>query len=478
MKRKAVVVSIIVLLLSLAVLTTGCWFSNGDDQDNTTEVEDETREYRIFYNDGETTQTINVTKGSLYYIPSIPEKEGYTFDGLYDAEVGGTKYVAANGCSLSMFTDSRDVMLFPRFVPNKYIIELDYQGAEVSAEREIVVYYDEEITYLPQVYYQNKVFKGWFTQPGCEGKMVADQNGVLPSMAVFNSENYDLESGSNRVKLYAGFDLSLVEVTFFCGNEFRTEKIQYGTKISEISVKFRSGGLQVSAWSLSQVNPESHIFEGEITESIMLYAAKFSPYIDFDPNGGTLENATLVADAGSNISLPVPQKSGSIFVCWKDENGVKYTSKTMPDTSKKLTAMWSASASLNRNSSHNITDSGRKNQYKDVINFSQLFGLSLEQLKAQGYTNVRFSFSLLVSEIDDGFQWWFLSRSAEGTDNIKESSFEHGSGDTVGSSWWHDFTVETTLSSCRETLYLMYGAEGWFGDTWRNEMLKMTITVY
>lgn len=67
-----------------------------------------------------------------YTMPSIPQRTGYTFEGLFDAEVGGTQYVSANGSSVSVFSDKKNMVLFPHFKAKTYSIILDYQEAEVT----------------------------------------------------------------------------------------------------------------------------------------------------------------------------------------------------------------------------------------------------------------------------------------------------------------------------------------------------------
>lgn len=471
-------IGVVGILLAAAFCLTAfaaCSFFGKGSDDTTDEVQTP-KYYNIIYNDGVETHTVEVSYGDVYYITAIPSKEGYVFDGLYDAEIGGTKYVSSSGNSLAPFTDNRNIVLFPHFTAKRHIVAFDYGDAQVNGQREIEIAYGERLGNLPVPVAENKVFVGWFTQPDKKGRQVSDSYGVLPSMAEFNYTNYGVDE-NGTVTLYAGFDWADVTVSFvYDGGKTHEIKVAYGTNIDDLDLKLRKNGLQITGWTLTAGS--SNVFRGEIKEDSVFYEAEFSPYIDFDAAGGSLSNITIVAKAGESITLPTPVKSGKIFVCWKDASGNVVDYKTMPSESVTLTAVWSVEGKLTRYSNHVISDSGRKNQHKDKIVFTELFGKSLETLRQEGYSRAKFEIKIKISEIDDGYQWWFLSRNDSGTDNVKEGSLEHGSGKKDTSSWWHSISVETGLDSCREIMYMMYGADGWWGDNWNNEALELTITLY
>lgn len=474
-KRFLSVVGVLLAAVFCLTVFAACIFSGGDDETDQSETQENVT-YKIMYNDGTETHTVEVAYGDVYYITAIPSKEGYVFDGLYDAEIGGTKYVSSSGNALAPFTDKRNIVLFPHFTAKMHIIAFDYGEAQVNGQREIEVAYGEKLGDLPVPEAENKVFAGWFTQPNKQGRQVSDSYGVLPSMAEFNYTNYTPD-GNGTVMLYAGFDWADVTVCFvYDGGKTVEQKVAYGTDVDDLDLKLRKDGVQITGWTLTAGSSE--IFKGKIEGDIVLYEAQFSPYIDFDAAGGTLASTTIVANAGDSIALPTPQKNGKIFVCWKDASGNVADYKTMPSESVTLFAMWSVEGKLTRYSNHVITDSGRKNQHKDQIVFTDLFGKSLATLKQEGYTGAKFDISIKISEIDDGYQWWFLSRNDTGTDNVDEGYFEHGRGNKDTQSRWHSVSVETGLDSCREIMYMMYGADGWWGDNWNNEALELKITLY
>lgn len=149
--------SVFVLMFSLVACDTQ---GGGGNTDNTP------KEYVIQYADDSGAHQINVTDGMPYTMPSIPQRTGYTFEGLFDAEVGGTQYVSANGTSVSVFSDKKNMVLFPHFKAKTYSIILDYQEAEVTGGRKFTVEYDAEMPELPKnLVLENKTFVGWYTKP-------------------------------------------------------------------------------------------------------------------------------------------------------------------------------------------------------------------------------------------------------------------------------------------------------------------------
>ena len=118
MKTKflSVISTVIAMLMTCTVFLAGCFGSGNNTPEDTTP-----KEYTIQYTDDSGTHQITVTAGMPYALDVVPEKTGYTFTGLFDAEVGGTQYVSASGASLSAFTDGKNMVLFPQFKAKLYL---------------------------------------------------------------------------------------------------------------------------------------------------------------------------------------------------------------------------------------------------------------------------------------------------------------------------------------------------------------------
>lgn len=348
MKKRfsAILCTFLAMVISCTLLFSGC-FGKDKPEDDTP------KEYTIQYTDGVGTHQITVTAGMPYSIETIPEKIGYTFTGLYDAETGGTQYVSASGASLSPFTDGKNMTLFPQFKANEYTVILDYQGAAVTGSRQLTVSYGSSLPELPKnLTLEHKEFTGWYTKANGEGVQVADEYGLVPLVSVINETNFDL-SGKN-INLYAGFETEKVTVTccFEAGIDTEDMQVEYDTPVSKIVPKTRVNGNAPLTWSKTQ---GGEVFNGKITDDTVLYAVEYAPVIELDSNGGD-KVIPVVARAGSTISLPTPTKDLAKFAYWEDMQGNEYTSTTMPQNSISLKAVWQAKLVFDENGGSDVDD--------------------------------------------------------------------------------------------------------------------------
>lgn len=309
--------------------------------------------YTIQYTDDSGTHQITVKKGMLYAMDAVPEKDGYIFMGLYDAETGGTQYTSATGASLSPFTDKKNIVLFPQFKAKEFTVILDYQGAAVTGERQFTVPYGSSLPELPKnLAGEHKDFTGWYTEADCEGTQIADQYGLIPVVSLLNDANFDLSG--EYIYLYAGFEAEKHTVTFCFKSGMDTEEIRvpYNTPVSKLVADTRVDGNAVLAWSKTQ---DGEVFNGKITDDMVLYAVEYAPVLEFDSDGGS-PVSLLVARAGSTISLPVPEKELASFSHWEDMQGNKYTAATMPGKSISLKAVWQAKLVFDENGGSDADD--------------------------------------------------------------------------------------------------------------------------
>lgn len=348
MKKKILVTVCIVIatLIACTVTLTGCdWVK---EMLNTAP-----KEYTIQYTDDLGTHQLTVTAGMPYAIDVVPEKTGYTFAGLFDAEEGGTQYVSSNGASLSPFTDGKNMVLFPQFKAKNYNVILDYQGANVTGSRQLNVAYGSSLPELPKnLAVEHKEFVGWYTKANCEGVRVADEYGLIPVVSILNDTNFDLSG--EYIYLYAGFEIEKFTVTccFEEGMDTEDLNVEYDTPVNQIVTKTRVNGKAPLTWSKTQ---SGEVWNGKITADTVLYAIEYAPVIDFDSNGGNKINS-IVARSGSAISLPLPTKELAKFVYWEDLLGNRFTSATMPSKSISLKAVWQAKLVFDENGGSDVDD--------------------------------------------------------------------------------------------------------------------------
>lgn len=347
MKSKKIAILCLIVAVSIicTVVLTACDLKGGDNDDTP-------KEFVIQYTDDAGTHQINVTDGMPYTLDVIPERKGYTFEGLFDAEVGGTQYVSAKGASLSAFTDKKNLVLFPQFKAKEYNVVLDYQGAAVTSIRQLTVSYNAKFPELPKnLTNEHKTFTGWYTKPNCEGVQIADQWGLIPAVDVLNDKNFDLSG--EYVYLYAGFEAEKFNVTCcFENGETEVVQVDYDTPVSQIVPKKRVDGKAPITWSKSQ---NGEIFNGTITGDGVLYAVEYAPVIELDSNGGS-KVTPIVAREGSTVALPTPTKDMAKFAYWEDMQGNKYTSTTMPSNSISLKAVWQAKIVFDENGGTDVDD--------------------------------------------------------------------------------------------------------------------------
>ena len=311
------------------------------------------KEYTIQYTDDAGSHQITVTAGMPYALDVVPERTGYTFIGLFDAEVGGTQYVSSSGASLSPFTDGKNMVLFPQFKAKDYTVVLDYRGATVTGERQLTVAYGSSLPELPKnLTLAHKEFVGWFTKENCEGVKVADTAGLIPLVSVLNEKNFNLNG--EAVTLYAGFEAEKFTVTCFfkAGMDSEEIEVEYDTPVSKIVPKTRVDGKAPLTWSKTQ---GGEVWNGKVTDTMVLYAVEYAPVIELDSNGGSKVLA-IVARAGSTVALPTPTKELAKFAYWEDMAGKKYTSTTMPSKSISLKAVWQARIELDENGGSDVDD--------------------------------------------------------------------------------------------------------------------------
>lgn len=337
-KNKAILV--LLLLFTLTISLVAC-VKDGNDGDKT--AGETQTSFVIQYTDDTGTFNISVEDGQPYAMSAVPYREGYVFVGLFDSEVGGTQYVNSKGSSVSVFTDKKNIVLFPRFEAKKFTVVLDYQGAAVNGAREIEVSYDAKIKDLPTgLYMKDKDFMGWYTQPNREGAQIADAYGVIPTMSLVNSTNFDLSDPNGYIRLYAGFRGELHTVTFNFEENIPAEEVEveHGTAISKVVTETRVNNKAVITWSKKPNDTaKESVFNGKVTEDMVLYACEYAPVIDFDANGGK-DEASIVAKAGSAIQLPAPVRTNYVFAGWYTAGGARFNATTMPSDSVKLIAKW------------------------------------------------------------------------------------------------------------------------------------------
>ncbi len=384
-------------------------------------------QYTIQYTDENGVQSISVKKGELYSIKHIPQRLGYEFLGLFDAEIGGTQYVNAHGSALSIFTDNQNIVLYPQFKPKEYTVILDYQGAPVTGSRSFAVDYESHIAELPMgLTIANKTFTGWYTEPNRDGKQIADEYGVLPANSKVTERNFSLDDPDGNIFLYAGFKAQEYTVTLYYGNNPTPEEVivEHGTYISDIVTETRVDGKAALTWSKNKDG--SPIFTGKITEdNLVFYAVDYAPVLEFNSNGGN-KLPDIIAAAGTDIILPTPTRQGYTFVGWQNADGSLYNYNTMPSKSTTLTAVWNAIITFNENGGSSVQD----------ISQSASTKITLPECTRDGYI----------------FAGWYLGNTPYAETSMPENSI------TLKAGWYKILTKNVAIIDANTKITATYNS--------------------
>lgn len=419
--RKSVVqvAMLAVMVVIMAAALSACDLF-GDDGGGAV---DEPTEYTIQYTDSTGVRQITVKAGEPYSISPIPSKTGYEFTGLYDAEVGGTQYVNAQGSSVGVFTDNRNMVLFPRFKAKTYTIILDYGGAEQSGVGSMEIVYGEALTSFPaNLRLDNKVFEGWFTRPDCGGIKIADHNGMVLNDLMFTEETFDVSTSSVRV--YAGFSWNSHEVKFnYLDGQSITVSVEHGTALEDVQLPERADGKKVTQWKEEGKNVP---FDGVITGTITLTPAKWSWTMS-----ESRTTQMTITEEGYN----------------KGKNKDKYDKVVFPDVFGKTVA--------------------------------ELAVASGSDVGSGGYRTASIKIVLSVREIDDGYQLIKVcnTKDEENKSTLFEQRFEHGPGKVDKNSYTHTFTFSVNISDLTNQINIYYDGQGDWNDDWVCESMKITITL-
>ncbi|ECB9788372.1 InlB B-repeat-containing protein [Listeria monocytogenes] len=276
-----------------------------------------------FNNDG-TTTTQTVDYQELLTEPTAPTKDGYTFDGWYDAETGGNKWDFA--------TDkmpANNMTLYARYSAKSYTATFDKEGTTSTK----TVNYDSLIEEPTTPTKTGYTFDGW----------------------------YDAETGGNKwnfatnkmpaknLTLYARFTINTYTATFDKEGTTSTKTVNYDSLIEEPTAPTKEG-YTFAGWYDAETGGSKWDFAANKmpANNITLYA-RFtvnSYTATFDKEGTT---STKTVNYDSPIQEPTtPTKDGYTFIGWYDAetggNKWDFVANKMPAKNITLYARFSTNA--------------------------------------------------------------------------------------------------------------------------------------
>ncbi|EIG7041775.1 InlB B-repeat-containing protein [Listeria monocytogenes] len=273
-------------------------------------------DYNVTFNiDGNTSEVKTVTEEDLIPEPTNPTKQGYTFDGWYDAETGGTKWDFTTGQM-----PANDLMLYAHFSVNSYQVNFDIDGAVMNE----AVVYDTLLNEPTAPTKQGYTFDGWYD---------AETGG--------NKWDFKtMKMPANDVTLYAHFTVSSYQVNFDIDGAVTNEAIVYDALLNEPATPTKQG-YTFDGWYDAETGGNKWDFKTMKmpANDVTLYAHftinNYQANFDID---GAVTNETITYDTLLNEPT-APTKQGFLFDGWYDAEvgGTKWDFNTMKMPANDIT---------------------------------------------------------------------------------------------------------------------------------------------
>ncbi|PRZ77596.1 internalin [Listeria monocytogenes] len=273
-------------------------------------------DYNVTFNiDGNTSEVKTVTEEDLIPEPANPTKQGYTFDGWYDAETGGKKWDFTTGKM-----PANDLMLYAHFSVNSYQVNFDIDGAVMNE----AIVYDTLLNEPTAPTKQGYTFDGWYD-------------------AETGGNKWDFKTmkiPANDVTLYAHFTVSSYQVNFDIDGAVTNEAIVYDTLLNEPATPTKQG-YTFDGWYDAETGGNKWDFKTMKipANDVTLYAHftinNYQANFDID---GSVTNETITYDTLLNEPT-APTKQGFLFDGWYDAEvgGTKWDFNTMKMPANDIT---------------------------------------------------------------------------------------------------------------------------------------------
>ncbi len=259
-------------------------------------------------------------------ITTIPTRTGYTFDGYFTGENGGTQYYNSAGASLRTWTLTYNTTLYANWTANKYTVTFDQQDGSGGTES-VTATYDSAMPDITIPTRTGYTFDGYFTTTGGYGTKYYNADGS-------SAQDWDKDAASTT--LYAKWTANTYTVTLdqqggsggtgsvtatyassmptaemptrdgYAFGGYYTEPDGGGTQY------YKANGASAQAWYLTDDDTTLYAKWGEITYTLRLL-----------PNGGTGSSVSTNLTYDEEYTLPTVAtlgytKTGYRFNGWGD----------------------------------------------------------------------------------------------------------------------------------------------------------------
>ena len=242
-----------------------------------------------------------VVNGETYGELPTPTRNGYSFDGWFDATDGGTQVTPETTVNLSANQE-----LFARWTPNSYTVAFNANGGSVSPSGKEVT---NGGTYgaLPTPIRTGYAFDGWFDATD-GGKQ------VTPETAVSLSANQELFARWTPLRYTVTFNANGGSVS--PDSKEVTNGGTYGALPTPTRTDYEFDGWRTAIDGGTQVTSETTV---NLSDNQELFArwTLVRAVVTFDANGGSVSPSSKeVTNGGTYGELPAPVRNGYVFDGW------------------------------------------------------------------------------------------------------------------------------------------------------------------
>jgi len=279
-----------------------------------------------------------------------PTKEGYTFDGWFDAPEGGSRvYKSSNGSCYAgdywtnawetagtgaTWKGPKTLTLYAHWIPNTYTVNFNANGGSVGTPSKTVTY-DSTYGDLPEPTKKGYIFDGWYTNQNFETK-------VTRITEVQITENQTLYAkwrpNTYQANLYAnGGSVSPTSIIV-------TYDSPYGTLPTPTRMGYTFNGWFTQSSGGDRVESTT-VVKTASTHSLCAQWDANTYTVNFNANGGSVGTPSKTVTYDSTYGeLPTPTRENHTFTGWftAAEGGTQITSTTAVKIteSQTLYARW------------------------------------------------------------------------------------------------------------------------------------------
>lgn len=433
----------------------------------------------IHFSDGETIiDSQEVVYGTTPQFAPYSVEEGYEFLGWKDGPKQNDELITdSTGKLLSPWKYDHDITVYPEIGYKEYTITYISNGGP-SMDPDTFTMMDK-VT-LPEITKYRYRFMGWYDNPELTGNKIIEVPKNTKEDKIFYAKwaflyKVTYVDGSSPIHTEYGIEGETIKL-------YKYDKVGYtavwtGNRKagSDYVVGNKDVNLYVEKW-------EAHTFSIRLYEN---YTEGDGKYTRITVTYGQTYQLK-VASRGYNyvffgwyskdeheISADIPRQrrftgaDGNSLTIWNDDKGIDLIAEFAPRTVELV-------GDYERKDKYTITDSGDYSGGEDKIIVSNYCGYTLTELYRLGYQTLHITIQFDAWEKDEGYQWIIIyDSSGKRLDDIR---IEHGGSgkDTYHERYQIDFYI-ALYENMPDTIYVRYGAQGWFSDTWYNENANVWI---